>query len=645
MKIINKLLVLIFFISISLISVNGVFENGMDYTVELPTTIYVNEPFNFTLNTLTQSGFNLDYSIVDFGTNELKHYNLNNINHVYHNSGIHNITFILKNSLGQYKIKQETINVIDRPNDSNEIIYSELISRYINSGMNFLWNALILNSNDDFTYEKFGLNKDDWNVYPFYQGGDKKLTIILNDGDLINYQNKNLYLHVLFQKNDSNNIPNGKIYTIVTNKTHSDFLSLNNNITINLNEEDLSSFNLYEQFLDLTNSNFIVNYKWKFNGLEVNDIIFNPQLNYGENSFQLELTNVLNEVITIDGKINVNPKNPLEFEFVKLHRNDKKERFDNSGRAYDDDFKVGDQISAEVKICNVKNTDLENIRLYGEMFRIDIDEEELDIVKNDCETIDIDFDESIIPFDNKEERSNFNLYASVLDNESYFHEANFTIRVKIKKDREELIIDNLFYTKEIDLCSFNGIKINGDLVNVGSRDIEDLTLQLTDDDIELNKEFSLDEGDDQSFSFNYNINNKLGERDIILQAFNKNNNKLLKKSISINVIKCLNDNSNIVDNSKDVNNMNNELKNKIDKINLEMESKRNEMEKKLLNLNLELNNININSNEDSLNSNIIVNEIQNSTNSKMVNIIWYIFIFFSIFILGSGIFIFNKYNN
>ena len=70
--------VLIFFISISLISVNGVFENGMDYTVELPTTIYVNEPFNFTLNTLTQSGFNLDYSIVDFGTNELKHYNLNN---------------------------------------------------------------------------------------------------------------------------------------------------------------------------------------------------------------------------------------------------------------------------------------------------------------------------------------------------------------------------------------------------------------------------------------------------------------------------------------------------------------------------------------------------------------------------------------
>jgi hypothetical protein len=154
-----------------------------------------------------------------------------------------------------------------------------------------------------------------------------------------------------------------------------------------------------------------------------------------------------------------------------------------------DNFSPGETIEVEVEVRNEGNDDLD---VVIEIILFDEDDgDELEKVKKEI-SIDEDEEETVtieikIPVDIDEDHD-IKIYAQVHEDGNEDDECNYDrISIDIDRDSEDAKITEVSVTPETGLTCEEEYRISVEVESVGSKDIEDLYVELLDGDLELTK--------------------------------------------------------------------------------------------------------------------------------------------------------------
>ena len=165
-----------------------------------------------------------------------------------------------------------------------------------------------------------------------------------------------------------------------------------------------------------------------------------------------------------------------------------------------DEAKPGDTIEFSVEVENtLEDLEIENIEVDITIKDIDdgddLDEEadEFDLKAGKDEEVEIEFD---IPLDVDESTFDVIITAEGEDENGTTHEARFELQLEVEKGSHEIIIRRAALTPSTVSCE-REITLNVGIINIGSKDEDDVTLKIMNYDLDINSVTSgieLDEG-------------------------------------------------------------------------------------------------------------------------------------------------------
>ncbi len=178
----------------------------------------------------------------------------------------------------------------------------------------------------------------------------------------------------------------------------------------------------------------------------------------------------------------------------------------------DDEFSPGDELDIEV---NVENDDDDEMDVVVEAFLYDLDDnDKIASVKSSSDEIDDNDDQDFdlvlkIPKDsNLDEDNEYTLYVKAYEDGDEEENCNEdSIDLDLEKEDDDVVVEDFTLSPSTVSCG-ETVSATIDVENIGSRDQRDVYIELKNSLLGLDQEsneFDLDEGDDETKRFTFNV--------------------------------------------------------------------------------------------------------------------------------------------
>jgi len=275
---------------------------------------------------------------------------------------------------------------------------------------------------------------------------------------------------------------------------------------------------------------------------------------------QLQATGTSNVgVVSQNAELTVQARNKLEIDRVIITVDDKDEKLSSNGKTLDD-LKPFQEIDFEIFAEN-KFSDNEDIEFDDVEFRILIDDEGLSIDDTDTTSIVADETESVTfdgdEIDNEADgKMKLEIFVSGVDERGARHGEKWTLTLDVERKSNEIEILSARLLPSTLTCENRDLKVNIKIRNLGTRDQNDVTVQVEIPKLGIDEErtdLDLDSGDDTTEDFFITLDDDAEGKnlDVYVKTYYRGDRSSHSEVLKLTVESCVEEPENTSDSSSD----------------------------------------------------------------------------------------------